>query len=250
MRKTLLVFLFATTVAAAQNGTKDSVFYSPRELDYSNCRWVVKWAPFSLIDFDRTVQFAAEYVITPTLSVQQELGYGYFRDFFRTQTTTTDPNGNTRTQNLPRYRESVFRSRTELRLYFISRYAKNPRGAYMAFEVFYKYANQPQEREVNMGSFFQVATYARIKNVYGGHLKIGGQVSLSPRVLLDMYFGIGVRTINLRLSDWPATAAFPDESLFDREPGIYSVPSAAGGFKIGYLLQKPRVLSTKELMNR
>lgn len=189
--------------------------------------WAVKFAPLSLIDLDPTVQVAAEYFFRPRLSVQQETGFLRISNWINID---------------EKYPRNVFRSRTELRLYISRRKAK-PWGTYLALEGFYKHVSQPREGEIDRGSYFETANYRYVKNVTGGHLKIGVQTSLddADRWLFDAYMGLGLRSIRLKaVGEDFLIQNLPDSPLdiISIEDGRsrYTMPSAAFGFKLGYVL--------------
>jgi len=80
------------------------------------------------------------------------------------------------------------------------------------------------------------------KHVWGGHIKIGRQFSLSPdnRLLLDFYTGLGYRRSNVERFGRPSGVYYYGSAgynLFDAfTPQPYPVISVAWGFKIGYSL--------------
>jgi len=204
---------------------QNTPLYKIRSADTFVEKWVIKFAPYSLADIDGTVQGAVEYVINPSFSIQQELGYGRFAFWA--------------VDNQPRIPRTVFRARTELRWY-LSRYEQNPEGFYLALEAFYKYVSMARDEEVNMGSYFQKLEYQRIKNVVGGHFKVGWQVRLSDRWLIDLYTGVGVRAIYIDTPGRPASIWSTRRLFGERPPGTYVLPSLAMGLKVGYILYGKR----------
>jgi hypothetical protein len=76
----------------------------------------------------------------------------------------------------------------------------------------------------------------------GYHAKVGVQQTLSPRLLLDMYAGLGRRHVWVRS---PQLGPADDTRLgWSRinidpgQPGYYRLVSACMGFRLGYLLYR------------
>lgn len=190
--------------------------------DTLSTRWIVKWAPYSILDPDATIQGGFEYKINSRLGFQQEIGFGKFSYW---QTESDDE-----TRYLPK---TVIRLRTELRRYF-SKQERNPEGGYWAVEAFYKYTSQPHEAEANMGMYFQQVEYRRIKNVFGLHAKVGIQVRAGSRFLFDFYGGLGFRVIDIQTPGWDEGRGW---FVFSRGSGTYNAPSMSMGGKIGYAIR-------------
>ena len=189
--------------------------------------WVIKFAPLAMIDIDPTVQGAAEYFFRPRVSVQQEIGFMRIANWINID---------------EKYPRNIFRSRTEIRLYLSNRKVA-PWGAYLALEGFYKHLSQPREGEINRGSYRQIANYRYIKNVAGGHLKLGAQTNIgdSDRWLFDAYMGLGLRSIKLKaVGEDFLIENLPDSplDLLNIEDGRshYTMPSVAFGFRLGYVI--------------
>jgi hypothetical protein len=200
--------------------------------------YVIKWAPFSVLDIDPTMQFGLEYLLKGNWSLQQELGYGHFNH------SRTTFNGN----NL--WNKEVWRSRSEVRLY-LSNYTPRPAGVYTAFELLYKRVNFNQEatvgRECEDGrcNYFERVTYKVLRDVVGYHIKFGGQAVVENRVTLDFYTGLGFRNIYVKTPGkgpdvsrgwWDDDEAYI--ALYPNRRGTYRLISGNLGFKVGYLIYR------------
>jgi hypothetical protein len=194
----------------------EKTFPQPVRLDVPGAKWVFKFAPLVALDFDPSIMVGAEYLLGPKWSVQGELGYGYYGLW--QQLNETNP-------------ISTFRARGEVRRYF-AQLQPAPRGGYLALDLFFKRASQWREAVEDLGPFQQTNDYRRVRNVPGGHLKIGWQVG--NEVLFDFFVGVGVRVIFVRTPgrpEWIRNNQFV--GLFDSNFGDYLLPSIAMGFKVG-----------------
>lgn len=197
--------------------------------------WVVKFAPLSLLDPDNTVQFGAERLLGQQHAVQAEFGYG--------------PQGMNLWQNTQNKRYSsreVWRGRAEYRYYMNQN--EGVIGSYVAVEGFYKQVNARESGTIGVGcgtgacQYYRVFTAPVSKYVWGGHIKIGRQFSISPndRLLIDFYTGLGIRRSRVERFGRPTGVYYYGSAgynLFDAfSPQTYAVVSMAYGFKIGYSL--------------
>jgi hypothetical protein len=229
MKKTnlLVICLLLYVSATAQLPVVDSVPV-PRPA------YVIKWAPFSALDIDPTIQFGLEYLMKGNWSLQQELGYGHYNH------SNANINGNAL------WNKEVWRSRSEVRLYLGSH--RKPAGGYTAFEVLYKRVNFNQETtlgqacEDGMCSYFERVSYKVLRDVVGYHLKIGGQALLEKRIALDFYTGLGFRNIHVKTPGKGAGSEWRDDepilAIYPTRQGSYRLISMNLGFKAGYLIYR------------
>jgi hypothetical protein len=199
--------------------------------------FVLKWAPFSALDIDPTIQFGLEYLLKGNWSLQQEVGYGHFTR----NNTTIDGN--------PLWNKEVWRSRTEVRL-FLGAYTPKPAGVYVAIEGLYKRVNFNQEATVGrqcedgLCAYSEIITHKVLRDVVGYHLKFGGQAVVENRITLDFYTGLGWRNVYVKTPGKVTDESrrwWSDEDLIAIYPnrrGNYRLISANLGFKVGYLLYK------------
>lgn len=223
----ILCLLLSLQGVKAQENPRDQYFAERAP------KLIIKWAWLSLIDPDQTVQFGVEYALNKQWSLQQEIGYGHFLPYS--------------TDNEDKDRE-IWRFRTEGRFYFSSSRPNPMEGTYVAAEIFYKRNNYLNEitvgRECENGNcaFFQQKEYIRIKDVVGYHIKIGRQWVISRRVALDIYAGLGLRSIHVKtpgLSKEEQENINRDYVLFGYySSGSYLMPSLSSGFKFGYQIYK------------
>lgn len=229
MRKNALFALLLTAAFPLVASGQDNVPVKAQPENTFRPAWIVKFAPLALTDLDPTLQGGVEYCFRPNMSVQQEIGFLKISNWINID---------------EKYPRSVFRSRSEVRLYISQRKAA-PLGTYLALEVLYKNISQPRESEMNRGSYFELTKYRYVKNVLGGHFKIGVQTTIGggDRWLFDAYIGLGLRGVRLKAIGENASIEALD---LDRNPldvisigsrrTHYTVPSGTFGFKIGYLL--------------
>jgi hypothetical protein len=202
--------------------------------------YIIKWAPLSLIDQDNTVQFGIEYLFKGPVSLQQEVGYGWF-------------NFNGKSDNGAAYKNrEIWRSRTELRFYVANNgQVRRPHGAYLALEFLYKRMNYSKEGNVGRGcngpdcEYFEKMNYKLFRDVFGYHGKMGLQFIIEKRLAVDLYIGGGLRSIVVKspgLSEEDSN--FSEERGFvlskPMEVGRYTLLSMCSGFKLGYLIYKRR----------
>ncbi len=228
MKKNILTFLLcAVLFPFIVDGQPQVVPLQTRPEEPFRPAWIIKFAPLSLTDIDPTVQGAVEYLFCPNVSVQQEIGFLKIANWISID---------------EKYPRSIFRSRTEVRLY-ISKRRKAPMGSYLALEGFYKYINQPREGEINRGSYFEIKNYRYVKSVSGAHFKFGAQATIggSDQWLLDGYIGFGLRSIRLRATSEDGLIENIPESPLDilsieDNRGHYAIPSMCFGLKFGYVI--------------
>lgn len=227
MRHHLLAFALVAVLFPSVASGQDVAPLKARAENPFRPVWVVKFAPLSLTDIDPTVQGAAEYFFRSRMSVQQEIGFMRIANWINID---------------EKYPRNIFRSRTEIRLYLSNRKVA-PWGVYLAVEGFYKHMSQQRESEISRGSYFEIASYRYVKNVTGGHLKVGVQTDIGDgdRWLFDAYMGLGLRSIRLKaVGEDVVIENLPDSplDLLNIEDGRshYTMPSVAFGFKLGYVI--------------
>jgi hypothetical protein len=200
--------------------------------------FIIKWAPLSLVEQDNTVQFGIEYLFKGPVSLQQEVGYGWFNF------TNNSDNG-----RVFKNRE-IWRSRTELRFYVANNgEIRRPQGAYLALEFLYKRMNYNKGgnvgRECNGSEceYFEMMNYKLFRDIFGYHGKIGLQFIIEKRLALDLYIGGGLRSIVVKSPGLSAEDSnFREERGFvmskPMELGQYTLLSMCSGFKLGFLIYK------------
>ncbi|MDO1447212.1 DUF3575 domain-containing protein [Rhodocytophaga aerolata] len=196
--------------------------------------YIIKWAPFSAVDIDPTIQFGLEYLLKGNWSLQQELGYGHY-----THSKYTI-NGD------DLWNKEVWRSRSEVRLYLGN--SRKPAGVYTAFEVLYKRVNFNQKATLGrecadgMCNYFEEVAYKVLRDVVGYHVKIGGQALLEKRIALDFYTGLGFRNIYVKTPGSGDDGQWRDNEIlleiYPTRRGNYRLISMNMGFKMGYLLYR------------
>lgn len=213
----------------AQSVNTEPIF-SP--LSRASPKWVVKFAPFSLIDFSNTVQFAVERVVGQQQTIQAEFGYGWAG------------------MNLWRYSKNsrydhyeTWRARAEWRFYW--RRFQPPFGAYTALEGLYKQENAFETGTIGVAPDGGMPQYYRLyslpisKQVWAMTLKFGRQFSFSSnnRLIGDFYGGIGFRTRDIHQPNRPDGYVYYASKGFLVDPFSPNPPVSLNisyGFKIGY----------------
>ncbi len=191
----------------------------------------LKFSPLSLIDPLTSIQFAVEYQVAGKNSLQHELGY-------ITQLLYNEELG---------YRQSSgMRLRNEIRIY-LSEKGKELRGFYLAPELLFIHFRY--ERNAVYGqdctdpydcAYYQYKDFRVQKQVYAFHQKVGYQ-SITNRLLVDLYAGIGYRHVRVENIDKPPyNEYYYDYFNVRKGEGLYGLPSLSFGFKIGYLLSGKR----------
>lgn len=202
--------------------------------------YIIKWAPLSLVDQDNTVQFGIEYLFKGPVSLQQEIGYGWFNF-----------NNNREYGEVFKSRE-IWRSRTEIRFYVPNKgQVRKPKGAYLAIEFLYKRMNYSKQDEVGRecsGSaceYVEILDYKLFRDIFGYHGKTGLQFIIEKRLALDLYIGGGLRSIVVKSPGLSAgdTRLVEERGFIISKPmelGQHTLISMCGGFKLGYLIYKKR----------
>jgi hypothetical protein len=233
MKKLYIIFLFFCLYLPA---SAQRVSFTPQADTLPMPRFVIKWAPISIIDIDPTVQLGLEYLPGGKWTVQQELGFGRFQ-----HSGVFSPNGR------DIQGKEVWRSRTEAR-YYLSNYRPRPIGSYIAFEMLYKKVNYKGDERIGRNcengdcEYRETVEYKILKDVVGFHFKFGVQAPIGKRVALDFYIGIGGRNANVRTNNKELEAIWKEEHQImlgnPSRPGSYGLISGNLGFKVGYLLYK------------
>ncbi|GAB3956823.1 hypothetical protein GCM10028805_47750 [Spirosoma harenae] len=215
--------------AQAQSATQQlsySTGYKPSP------KWVVKFAPLSLVDPSSTVEFAVERLVSQQHSVQAEFGYAG---------PGLNRWGNSG-QNLRYSNGQVWRGRAEWRYYL--RQNQAPFGSYAALEGIYKQVNALENGTVGIGfeagqyQYYQMYSLPISAQVWAFNLKLGNQFPLSAnnRLVGDFYGGVGLRHQTIYEPDRPDGYTFYAQNplfspfLTNRYPAL----SVSFGLKIGY----------------
>ncbi|WP_080055947.1 hypothetical protein [Spirosoma aerolatum] len=202
-------------------------------------KWVVKFAPLSLLDPSGTVQFALERTIGHQQSLQFEAGYGSQRTNIWQQ-----PDNN----HYTRYSQyEVWRGRAEWRYYW--RRFQAPIGSYLALEGLYKQENAFENGTVGVGvneqtgqyQYYQLYSLPLSKHVWAFTVKVGRQFPLpfNNRFVADFYGGLGIRHRTITRPDRPEGYLFYSSSgslidPFSTASSPYSFLNVSYGVKVGY----------------
>ena len=237
-------------------GVRAQYYYPQKEVSQATVlpsklyRWVLKFAPLSMLDPHSTIQFGAEGKIGKRSTLQQELGYGHVS--FSTA-------GNSTHSKYPD--REVWRARTEYRFYY--QRTKTPfLGNYFAVDLLFKQLNASRDISIgraceegnNFGGFGRGCNYYQYENrtlyryTWALNFKFGHQLRVpETNFLFDFYAGFGLRYIHNPSLISSLTPLYEGEQIQDAsnryssrlfedfQPGnSYFMPSLSGGFKIGY----------------
>ena len=246
-----IVLLFSELAAFGQYYYPQTQASTGPVLPAKPYRWVLKFAPLSMLDPHSTIQFGAETKIGKRSTLQQELGYGHVS--FSTAGAST--------HNKYPDRE-VWRARTEYRFYY--QRTKTPfLGNYFAVDLLFKQLNASRnvafgracEGGGNFNGFFgggcgyyEYQNKTLYRYTWGLNFKFGRQITIpETNLLLDFYAGFGLRYIHNPATTSSLTPLYEGEQIQDAsnrynsrlfedfQPGnSYFMPSLSGGFKIGY----------------
>ncbi|CAG5074556.1 hypothetical protein DYBT9623_05243 [Dyadobacter sp. CECT 9623] len=196
---------------------------------------IIKYSPLPMFDFDNTIQVGVEIPLGKSgVTLQQDLGFGRstFSAWYTESTNVPD--------------KTTYKSRTTLRYYYFTK--RRVRG-YFGGEFMFKQVVYRQNQWVGMDcSGFGGCGYfenkdVRIARVVGaGHGKIGWQFYFPSRLTMDLFAGMGMRSIKVRTLTPGLNDAFvrgPDEFWASSTPGTRDfVPSLVLGFHLGIVLGK------------
>ena len=217
LKTQLLLAIFLITIWQGKS-------YGQQVLDLDKIL-LVKISPFSFLEPETIViQGGVEYFFTPKISVQTELGFngGIFGI----------PSGRGQNEDF-----SLWRSKSEIKFH--------QKKFYWGFEFFYVDKDFVRIDD-SYTSFKQKVYYenARVKfQVYGTGLKFGRQHFVSDNILLDSFFGIGIRFRNrsvqvIELAE-DQNPDFFDGSFLEGDrfsfEGWDSLPHFTLGIKVGIL---------------
>jgi len=196
---------------------------------------IIKFAPLALFDFDNAIQFGVEVPLGKGFSVQQDLGYG-----------PQAINGWHSTGDNPAEKQT-FKSRTNLRYYYLERRRMKP---YVSAELLLKRVIYSQNKWVGMEcseqwgpcNYFENKMIKTRRMVGAGHAKAGMQFYFSSRIALDLFAGVGFRSIKVRsITNLPGNVRVPrNDNWFEYDtPGTNEfIPSLSLGAHIGIILGK------------
>jgi hypothetical protein len=219
-------------------------------------RLVLKVAPLTLADPDRTLQIALEYGVGRRTSLQTEVGYGwqklwshssYFRDVPAAEIW--------RIRNEFRWYTGHFRQNSREN---IDVRAKAPLGNYVALDVLAKQINiiqpeailtyKPAAGESVPPSYSVLGNMRTRLLAFAAHAVFGRQFVLFPankslnnRLLVDFYFGAGVRQVIV--DEFRKQSDVKDAYYVNAPDFIFRfnqhrklMPSFRAGFKLGFVL--------------
>lgn len=196
---------------------------------------IIKFAPLALVDFDNAIQFGVEVPLGKGISVQQDLGYGP-KGINGWQSTSDNP-----------AEKQTFKSRTNLRYYYLERRRMKP---YVSAELLLKRVIYSQNKWVGMEcserwgpcNYFENKMIKTRRMVGAGHAKAGMQFYFSSRIALDLFAGVGFRSIKVRsMTSLPGNVRVPrNDNWFENDtPGTNEfIPSLSLGAHIGFILGK------------
>ncbi|MCF2504791.1 DUF3575 domain-containing protein [Dyadobacter sp. CY107] len=197
---------------------------------------IVKFAPLALFDFDNSVQFGVEVPLGNSgMSVQQDFGYGHssFNLWYSTETE--------------RPRKETYKSRTQLRYYYLERrrYKAYVAGEFLLKKVIYsenKWVGMECEQPWGNCGYFENKFVKTGRTVGAGHVKMGWQFYFGNRMALDVFTGLGFRSISVKsITPTLENTRIPrTDRWFEYDtPGTSEVvPSLAMGFHFGIILGK------------
>ncbi|KAA0988716.1 hypothetical protein [Dyadobacter aurulentus] len=227
MKNALLYVLIFCLIHAGASGQVDA--------ETAADHVIIKYSPLPMFDFDNTIQFGVEIPFGQSgVTLQQDLGYGRstFNAWYTEQTNVPD--------------KSTYKSRTTLRYYYFGK--RRVRG-YVAGEFMFKQVVYRENQWVGMDcSGFGGCGYfenkdIRIARIVGaGHAKMGWQFYFPSRLTMDLFAGLGMRSIKVRTLTPGLDNALirgPDEFWAESTPGTREiVPSLVLGFHLGFVLGK------------
>jgi len=205
---------------------------------------ILKTIPTTLLDPDNTLTLGVEIPIKKRWSLSQELGWGNGAlNVWGEDTMYTNKNN--------------FRFRTQGRFYFDDPFTE--RGSwYIAAEYYRKEVFITEYRALGRGcnsqtwscAYFEEGYLKTRRRVSAGHLKIGYQVLVPKRFVIDVYLGGGLRRLLVTndAAEDAINAWIWNRSLFNfrtLRPGRYeTIPSISAGLSIGILLgqRNPKAL--------
>ncbi|MCF2487602.1 hypothetical protein [Dyadobacter sp. CY347] len=197
---------------------------------------IIKFAPMSLFDFDNSVQFGVEVPLGTTgISLQQDLGYGPSAMNLWYSPGADQPN------------KETFKSRTQLRYYYLTKRRMKPyiAGEFMLKKVIYrdnKWVGMECEQPWGNCGYFENTLVKTRRMVQAGHAKAGMQFYFSSRIALDLFAGVGFRSIRVKaITDLPENTRIPrTDRWFEYDtPGTTDfIPSLTLGAHLGIILGK------------
>lgn len=191
----------------------------------------IKFAPLALtLDFYTCAMAGVHYQVKDQVYFQHE--FGVVLPTFYDNIDFRDMRG--------------IRNRFEIRNYFQPRRSSFP---YTSMELVYNNISYGRERQVpvsisgrGMVDYYQLLTYRVRKQVVAFHFKFGIDQELFDRFLLDLYVGLGARTVFLNSKGAPSNDLFDELILFrNYDNGQFLRPSASLGFKLGYVIMPKRL---------
>lgn len=186
--------------------------------------WIFKFSPLALVEIPQpSVQFAIEYKLTNTFSLQHELGWFPAISSMGIFEQGEKYNGG--------------KIKTELRFYFEDEPGSDEvyQRSYLAFEGLYRIRVVRKEAWywMNDGSFSQWLELYQNRQQYAFHFKYGRQKIISQKhgVFIDYYAGFGLRKyFSTHTYITKDLQGVPDntEEIYD-----FMAPSLSLGIKVG-----------------
>ena len=214
----LLVFISFSTFSHSQ---EDS-------LDIKN-KIIVKWTASALMNFHTALQFSGEFFYRDRSSIQLEYGY-----IFPLSSKRPDQRGH----NI----------RIEHRFY------NQKERWYLAPELNFTYRKYTTKERFSdnwqmdsiSGNKYTYDTYFEtvgVRKAIGTiNLKAGFQhIFKKPRIVLDLYVGLGVRFVNTKFTSYPTVGEYvpPIDNWLEPpfEEGSRVIPNGIAGIKLGYQIR-------------
>ena len=202
-------------------------YTSPEEttgIDGSNKsrKYIIKFAPTALLDYDAGLQIGIENKINPAWTVQNEFSYLFGSGI--------DIEGFDNRKNV-----KGFAYKGEFRRYKLSRSA-DFKGFYWAPQFMYKQvAYDIWQETFSYDTLTSIETYHYwttpiVKIVYAENFKLGYQYLAPSGFIFDSYLGAGMRTI-----------LFTKNKNFAEEHSSFpqgTLPNFTAGFKLGWIFKK------------
>jgi len=177
----------------------------------------IKFNPIAtFLEVDPHIQFSGEYFLNAKKSVQATFGFGNDKIF----------------ESSSNKKAMMFR--LEHRVYFRPFSSKKKGRGYLAQEMMYKKVLEKKSAESISNPKSPSVRYLLNVNVAALHLKLGHEfIGQNGFPVLDVFFGMGLRTYNNFNQNLPEGYEFTTFTMFNRQAGKGTTLSAVLGVGIG-----------------